>query len=125
MDAEVTEITGVPHGERNPERRLTHRNGYRDRRWDTRVGTMSGRMGGATSGRRSSPSSTPSQTVSRRSCSASRTATCRWRRIRRLRGIRPTSGPRMSRARSRGRSAPSHQRVIPMARSVRPAADSS
>jgi len=30
----------VPKGERDPERRLTQRNGYRDRRWDTRVGTM-------------------------------------------------------------------------------------
>ena len=27
-------------GERNPERRLTNRNGYRERRWDTRVGTI-------------------------------------------------------------------------------------
>lgn len=40
MEAEVTELTGVPRGERDPERRLTHRNGYRDRRWDTRVGTL-------------------------------------------------------------------------------------
>ena len=32
MEAEVTEITGVPHGERAPEQRLTHRNGYRERR---------------------------------------------------------------------------------------------
>ncbi len=40
MEAEVTEVTGVPRGERDPERRLTHRNGYRDRRWDTRVGTI-------------------------------------------------------------------------------------
>jgi len=40
MEAEVTELTGVPRGERNPELRLTQRNGYRDRRWDTRVGTM-------------------------------------------------------------------------------------
>jgi len=40
MEAEVTELTGVPKGERDPERRLTSRNGYRDRRWDTRVGTM-------------------------------------------------------------------------------------
>ena len=40
MEAEVTELTGVPHGKRDPERRLTHRNGYRERRWDTRVGTI-------------------------------------------------------------------------------------
>lgn len=40
MEAEVSELTGVPKGERNPEQRLTHRNGYRDRRWDTRVGTI-------------------------------------------------------------------------------------
>ena len=40
MEAEVTELTGVPKGERDPERRLTRRNGYRERRWDTRVGTI-------------------------------------------------------------------------------------
>ena len=40
MEAEVTELTGVPKGERDPERRLTNRNGYRDRRWDTRVRTL-------------------------------------------------------------------------------------
>jgi len=40
MEAEVTELTGVPHGERDPEHRLTHRNGYRERRWDTRAGTL-------------------------------------------------------------------------------------
>jgi putative transposase len=40
MEAEVTELTGLPRGERDPERRLTHRNGYRERRWDTRVGTI-------------------------------------------------------------------------------------
>lgn len=40
MEAEVTELTGLPHGERDPERRLTRRNGYRDPRWDTRVGTV-------------------------------------------------------------------------------------
>jgi len=40
MEAEVTAVTGVPHGERDPERRLTRRNGYRERRWDTRVGTV-------------------------------------------------------------------------------------
>ena len=40
MEAEVSELTGLPHGERDPERRLTSRNGYRDRRWDTRVGSV-------------------------------------------------------------------------------------
>ena len=40
MEAEVSGLTGLPKGERDPERRLTHRNGYRDRRWDTRVGTI-------------------------------------------------------------------------------------
>lgn len=40
MESEVTELTGVPKGERDPERRLTSRNGYRERRWDTRVGTL-------------------------------------------------------------------------------------
>jgi transposase-like protein len=40
MEAEVSELTGVPRGTRDPENRLTHRNGYRERRWDTRVGTI-------------------------------------------------------------------------------------
>ena len=40
MEAEVSELTGVPKGQRDPECRLTSRNGYRDRRWDTRVGTI-------------------------------------------------------------------------------------
>jgi putative transposase len=40
MEAEVSEVTGVARGERKPEARLTHRNGYRERRWDTRVGTI-------------------------------------------------------------------------------------
>jgi transposase-like protein len=40
MEAEVTELTGVPHGVRDPEHRSTQRNGYRERRWDTRVGTI-------------------------------------------------------------------------------------
>ena len=40
MEAEITELTGVPHGERDPERRSTRRNGYRERRWDTRVGSV-------------------------------------------------------------------------------------
>src|SRR5665647_3773856 len=40
MEVEVTELTGVPRGERDPDARLTHRNGYRARPWDTRVGTI-------------------------------------------------------------------------------------
>ena len=40
MEAEVTELTGLPRGERDPDARLTHRNGYRERRWDTRVGSI-------------------------------------------------------------------------------------
>jgi putative transposase len=40
MEAEVTELTGVPRGVRDPEHRSTHRNGYRERRWDTRVGSL-------------------------------------------------------------------------------------
>jgi len=31
MEAEATELTGLAEGERDPDRRLTHRNGYRDR----------------------------------------------------------------------------------------------
>ena len=37
MEAEASELTGVPHGERDPERRLTRRDGYCERRWDTRA----------------------------------------------------------------------------------------
>ena len=40
MEAEVTELTGAPRGGRNPEARLTHRNGCRERRRDTRAGTI-------------------------------------------------------------------------------------
>jgi putative transposase len=40
MDVEVTAQVGAERGERAPERRVTHRNGYRPREWDTRVGTV-------------------------------------------------------------------------------------
>ena len=40
MDLEVTAQVGADRGERAPERRVTHRNGYRPRDWDTRVGTV-------------------------------------------------------------------------------------
>ena len=32
METEVSELTGVAKGERDPEHRLTHRNGFRERR---------------------------------------------------------------------------------------------
>ena len=34
------ELIGAEHGERRPEDRATHRNGYRPRRWDTRAGEI-------------------------------------------------------------------------------------
>ncbi len=40
MEAEVTAQIGAAHGERAPENRVTHRNGYRERRFDTRAGTL-------------------------------------------------------------------------------------
>ena len=40
MEAEVSELVGAARGERVPEERLTHRNGYRPRRWDTRAGEL-------------------------------------------------------------------------------------
>src|SRR3954454_15211949 len=40
MEAEVSEQIGAEHGERRPDDRVTHRNGYRPRRWDTRAGEI-------------------------------------------------------------------------------------
>src|SRR3954470_795235 len=40
MEAEVSELIGAERGERRPEDRVTHRNGYRPRRWDTRAGEI-------------------------------------------------------------------------------------
>jgi transposase-like protein len=40
MEVEVSELIGAGHGERRPEDRATHRNGYRPRRWDTRAGEI-------------------------------------------------------------------------------------
>jgi transposase-like protein len=40
MEAEVTALVGAERGERAPEARLTHRNGYRPRPWQTRVGEL-------------------------------------------------------------------------------------
>ena len=40
MEAEVSELIGAERGERAPEERLTHRNGYRSRPWQTRAGEI-------------------------------------------------------------------------------------
>jgi transposase-like protein len=40
MEVEVATQVGAERGERAPDRRVTHRNGYRPRDWDTRVGTV-------------------------------------------------------------------------------------
>jgi len=40
MEAEVSEQIGAERGERAPEERLTHRNGYRSRSWSTRAGEL-------------------------------------------------------------------------------------
>jgi putative transposase len=40
MEAEVSELVGAARGERSPEGRLTHRNGYRARPWATRAGEI-------------------------------------------------------------------------------------
>jgi putative transposase len=40
MEAEVSELVGAARGERAPEERLAHRNGYRSRAWATRAGEI-------------------------------------------------------------------------------------
>jgi len=40
MEVEVSELVGAARGERAPEERLTHRNGYRVRTWATRAGEL-------------------------------------------------------------------------------------
>src|SRR3954465_6190227 len=40
MEAEVSQLVGAEHGERRPEDRMTHRNGYRAREWQTLAGTV-------------------------------------------------------------------------------------
>ncbi|MEJ7784595.1 MAG: IS256 family transposase [Solirubrobacteraceae bacterium] len=40
MEVEVSGLVGAELGERRPEDRATHRNGYRARRWDTRAGEV-------------------------------------------------------------------------------------
>ena len=40
MEVEVSEQIGAERGERRPDDRATHRNGYRARDWQTRAGTV-------------------------------------------------------------------------------------
>ena len=40
MEVEISELIGAERGERRPEDRATHRNGYRPRRWDTSAGEI-------------------------------------------------------------------------------------
>ena len=40
MEFEVSELIGAELGERQPDDRAAHRNGYRPRRWDTRAGEI-------------------------------------------------------------------------------------
>jgi transposase-like protein len=40
MEAEVSELVGAERGERAPQERLSHRNGYRLRTWSTRAGEI-------------------------------------------------------------------------------------
>ena len=40
MEVEVAQQIGAERGERRPEDRMTHRNGYRAREWQTRAGTV-------------------------------------------------------------------------------------
>ena len=40
MEVEVSGLIGAELGERRPDDRATHRNGYRPRRWDTRAGEI-------------------------------------------------------------------------------------
>ena len=40
MEGEVSELVGAELGERRPDDRMTHRNGYRPREWQTRAGTV-------------------------------------------------------------------------------------
>jgi putative transposase len=40
MEVEISELIGAERGERRPDDRATHRNGYRARRWDTRAGEI-------------------------------------------------------------------------------------
>jgi hypothetical protein len=107
MEAEVTGLTGLPHGERDPERRLTRHNGYRDRRWDTRVGTVDlairrvrdGSPSHPCSNRGVAPSAPCSRSSRRRTCSGS------------ARGVSTTSSGRWTSRASASRGVPRRGRI--------------
>src|SRR3954453_19343890 len=40
MESEASELVGAELGERRPDDRLPHRQGYRSREWQTRAGTV-------------------------------------------------------------------------------------
>src|SRR5437763_13786686 len=69
MEAEVSERVGAERGERAPEERLTHRNGYRTRPWSTRAGELERLLTAAPTSPRSS---SRASAVSRRSSRSSR-----------------------------------------------------
>ena len=118
MEAEVSELTGVAKGERDPERRLTHRNGYRERRWDTRVGTIDWPSRGSATARTSRACSSPAGAPSGPSWRSSRRPTSRASHAP---GGGPRPGPRASRASAGARSAGSAPRSTPRSRPSAPA----
>jgi hypothetical protein len=76
MEAEVAELIGAELGERRPEDRATHRNGYRARRWDTRPARSSCRSRSCGRAAISRASCSPANAASRRWCRWSSRPTC-------------------------------------------------
>ena len=117
METEVTELTGVAKGERDPERRLTHRNGYpraalgHPRRHD-RAGHPAGPRrvllpepaGAPPAGRAGAPGGRPGGVRARASAPAGSTTSCE-----------PWASPGSARARSAASAPPSTPRSRPSA----------
>ena len=76
MEAEVSELVGAELGERRPEDRATHRNGYRARRWDTRAGEIELQIPKLRQGTTSLAFSSRASAQSRRWCRWSSRPTC-------------------------------------------------
>ena len=68
MEAEVSDLVGAARGERAPDKRLTHRNGYRARAWQTRAGEVELAIPKIRRGSYSRASSSRADGASRRSC---------------------------------------------------------